>query len=309
MISLRQHAVSVAGIFLALAIGLVLGAHSGVLGSLRPGHGDMQPRVDALTAQNARLAGQLAASDAFLSGAEARLLGGALAGHSVLVFSTPDADGADVDAVSKALTAAGATVNGVIALANPFVDSGQGDRLRTAVTNMIPAGAQLQTESLDQGSMSGDLLGVALLTDPGDGHERATPQERGLILDTLRSGGFLNCTQVRPAQLAVVVTGEGAEAAENDQGSIIARFAAGLRGRSVGTVLAGRAGSAEGVGPIAAVRSDDKLNAAVTTVDNVDHEIGRVTTALGLSEQLKGVTGRYGTGAKANSLTVAAMPS
>jgi hypothetical protein len=309
VISLRQHAVSVAGIFLALAIGLVLGAHSSVLGSLRSGHGDLQPRVDALTSQNARLTGQLAASDAFLSGAEGRLLGGALAGRSVLVFSTPDADGVDVDAVRKALTTAGATVNGVIALANPFVDSGQGDRLRTAVTNMIPAGAQLQTGSLEQGSMSGDLLGLALLTDPGDGHERATPQERGLILDTLRSGGFLDHTQVRPAQLAVVVTGEGAKAAENDQGSIIARFAAGLRGRSAGTVLAGRAGSAEGMGPIAAVRSDDKLNAAVTTVDNVDHEIGRVTTALGLSEQLKGVTGRYGTGAKASSLTVAAMPS
>ena len=309
MISLRQHSVSIAGIFLALAIGLVLGAHSGVLGSLRPGHGDLQPKVNALTAQNARLSGQLAASDAFLTGAEGRLLGGALADRSVLVFSTPDAAGEDVGAVSEALTAAGATVNGVIALANPFVDSGQGDRLRTAVTNMIPAGAQLQTASVDQGSLAGDLLGLALLTDPADGHERATAQERGLILDTLRSGGFLTFGDVRPAQLAVVVTGDGAKAAENNQGSIIARFAAGLRGRGTGAVLAGRAGSADGAGPIAVVRSEGKLNAALTTVDNVDHEIGRVTTALGLSEQLKGVTGRYGTGARASSLTVAAMPS
>lgn len=308
MISLRQHAISVAAIFLALAIGLVLGAHSGVLGSLRPGHADQQPQVNALTAQNARLTGQLAASDAFLAGAQGRLLGGTLADHSVLVFSTPDAAGEDVGAVTKALTAAGATVNGVVALANPFVDAGQGDRLRTAVTNMIPAGAQLQTASVDQGSLAGDLLGLALFTDPVNGHERATPQERGLILDTLRSGGFLTFGQVQPAQLAVVVTGEGAKAAENGQGSIIARFAAGLRGRGAGTVLAGRAGSADGAGPIAVVRSDGKMNAAVTTVDNVDHEIGRVTTALGLSEQLKGVTGRYGTGARASSLTVAAMP-
>jgi len=321
VISLRQHAVSIAGIFLALAIGLVLGAHSGVLGSLRPGHGDLQPKVDALTAQNARLSGELAASDAFLSGAQGRLLGGTLADRSVLVFTTPDADGGDVGAVTRALTSAGATVNGVIALANPFVDSGQGDRLRTAVTNMIPAGAQLQTTAVDQGSLAGDLLGLALLTDPATGHERATAQERGLILDTLRSGGFLTFsgapggaeappsdTAVQPAQLAVVVTGDGVKAAENNQGSIIARFAGGLRGRSAGTVLAGRAGAADGAGPIAVVRSDDKLAGAVTTVDNVDHEIGRVTTALGLSEQLKGVTGGYGTGVKAGSLTVAAMP-
>ncbi|MQY17732.1 copper transporter [Nocardia macrotermitis] len=307
MISLRQHAVSIAGIFLALAIGMVFGSHSGVLTALRPDHGQ-QAKLDTLTTQNARLGGQLTASDAFLAGAQGRLLGGTLAGHSVLLFTTPDADHGDVEAVGKALTSAGAKVTGTIALTNPFVDSGQGDRLRTAVTNMIPAGAQLQTASVDQGSLAGDLLGLALLTDPADGHLRATAQERSLILNTLRSGGFLTFGDVQPAQLAVVVTGDGAQAAQDDRGSIIAKFAGALRGRGAGTVLAGRAGSADDSGPIAVVRSDGPLAGSVTTVDNVDHEIGRVTTALGLSEQLKGLTGRYGTGARASSLTVAALP-
>jgi hypothetical protein len=309
VISLRQHAISIASIFLALAIGVVLGSHSGVLNSLHPGRADLQPRVDAMTAQNARLAGQLNAADGFIAGAQGRLLGGTLANRSVLVFTTPDADIDDVDAVTKALTTAGAMVAGRVALSDPFVDSAQGDRLRTAVTNMIPAGAQLQTGAVDQGSLAGDLLGLALLTDPATGQQRATDQERGLILNTLRSGGFLTFDDLQPAQLAVVVTGDGARSGENNQGSIIARFAGALRGRSAGTVLAGRAGAANGAGPIAAVRSDAKLAGAVTTVDDVDHEIGRVTTALGLSEQLKGVAGRYGTGASANSLTVAAMPS
>ncbi len=309
MISLRQHAVSIAGLFLALALGLVLGAHSDALTSLRPGHGTQQAHVATLTTQNDRLAGQLAAADAFLAGAQGRLLAGTLANRTVLLFTTPDADPVDVDGVSKALTTAGATVTGRIALANPFVDSGQGDRLRTAVTNMIPAGAQLRTDTVDQGSLAGDLLGLALLTDPATGKQRATDQERVLILDTLRNGGFLTFGDLRPAQLAVVVTGNGARAADNNQGEIIARFAGGLRGRAAGAVLAGRAGAADASGPIGVLRSDVKLAATVTSVDNVDHEIGRMTTALGLSEQLKGITGRYGTGAKASSLTVAALPS
>ncbi|RMI27866.1 copper transporter [Nocardia stercoris] len=311
MISLRQHAVSIAAIFLALAIGLVLGAHSfgaGLLSSLRNDRAQ-QATIDRLTAQNASLSAQSDAGDSFIAHSAGRILGGTLAEHSVLVFSTPDAEAADVEAVSKDLTTAGAAVTGRIALAAPFLDSGEGDRLRTAVTNMIPAGAQLSTSAVDQGSIAGDLLGLSLLNDPANGQPRATGQERGLILDTLRGGGFLTTTgDIQPAQLAVVITGPAAKADESGQGSIVARFAGALRARGAGVVLAGREGAAADDGAIAVVRSDPQLSAALTTVDNVDREIGRVTTALGLSEQLAGVTGNYGTGAKAGALTVAALP-
>ncbi|MBF6065757.1 copper transporter [Nocardia terpenica] len=311
MISLRQHAVSIAAIFFALALGLLLGAQGlsgGVLASLRSDHGALQQRNNALAAENTRLTEEVAAADGFVARSAPRLLGGTLANRSVLLFTTPDADPGDVDAVAKALGAAGATVTGKIALTDSFVDSAQGDRLRTAVTNMIPAGAQLQTGAVDQGSLAGDLLGLAFLTDPGSNQQRATPQERGLILDTLRNGGFVATGEVQPAQLAVVLTGAGAKSEQNNQGSIIARFAGGLRGRGAGVVLAGRGGAADGAGPIAVVRADGHLASTVTTVDNVDREIGRLTTVLGLGEQLGGKTGGYGTGAKATALSVAAMP-
>ncbi|MGW4246144.1 copper transporter, partial [Nocardia sp. NPDC004722] len=162
-------------------------------------------------------------------------------------------------------------------------------------------------DAVDQGSLAGDLLGQVLLADPANGQPRGTAQERGLALETLRGGGFLTFGDVQPAQLAVVVTGDGARAEENNRGTIIARFAGGLRSHSAGVVLAGRYGAAEGPGAIAVARSEGGL-ATVTTVDNVDREIGRITTVLGLTEQLNGGTGRYGTGAKATSLTLAALP-
>ncbi|MFF0611081.1 copper transporter [Nocardia tengchongensis] len=305
MISFRHHAISIAAVFLALAVGVVLGTRNQGDG-LFSGTGDRQ-QVGDLRAENGRLTEQVKAADAFLSGAAGKLLTGALANRSVLIFTTPDADSADVDAISAALTTAGAAVTGRVGLSGAFTDSSEGDRLRTALVNMVPAGAQLKADAVDQGSLAGDLLGQVLLADPGTGQSRGTQQERGLALETLRGGGFLTFSDVQPAQLAVVVTGDGARAEENNRGTIIARFAGGLRSHSAGVVLAGRYGAAEGPGAIAVARSEGGL-AAVTTVDNADREIGRITTVLGLTEQLNGGTGRYGTGAKATSLTVAAMP-
>ncbi|MEV0034035.1 copper transporter [Nocardia sp. NPDC050793] len=313
MISLRQHAVSLVAIFLALALGVVLGSQTlaaDLLSALRADKNDLREQVDALGEQHRRSTGEFDAADRFIAGSANRILGGALDGRSVVVFTTPDADAADVEAVSKGLATAGAPVVGRIALTDAFTDATEGDRLRTAITNVIPAGAQLRTGGVDQGSMAGDLLGIVLLLDPANAQPRSTPQELGLVLETLRGGGFLayGDTPVQPAQLAVVVTGEGAKAAEHSQGSNLARFAGGLRGRGAGVVLAGRSGAAEGAGPIASVRSDAALATALTTVDNLDRQIGRVTAVLGLTEQLNGGAGRYGTGAKATSLTLAALP-
>ncbi|WP_054814673.1 copper transporter [Nocardia arizonensis] len=313
MISFRQHTISIVAIFLALAVGVVLGSQTlaaDMVSGLRTERTDLRGRVDELSARNARLGGELDAADGFIAGSAGRILAGVLAQRSVMVFTTPDAEPADVEALSRALETAGAAVTGRIALTEAFLDAGEGDRLRTTLTNVIPAGAQLRTGAVDPGSMAGDLLGLTLLLDPASAQPRSTPPELGLVLETLRGGGFLAYGDgaVAPAQLAVVITGAGAEAGRDSQGANIARFAGALRARGAGTVLAGRAGAAEGPGPIAVVRSDAPLAGAVTTVDNLDREIGRVTAVLGLTEQLNGGAGRYGTADKASALTVAALP-
>lgn len=313
MISMRQHAISVAAIFLALAVGVVLGSQTiaqDLLSGLRSDRSALRGQVDDLGDRNRRLTEQLDAADRFVAGSAGRVLGGTLAGKSVIVFTTPDADPADVEAVGRALRTAGATVTGRLGLTDAVLDSAEADRLRTALTNLVPAGQQLTTGAIDQGSMAGDLLGTVLLADPATDRPRSTPEELGLVLETLRGGGFLTIGEPpqHPAQLAVVLTGDGAHAAENGQGVTTARFTGALRSRAAGAVLAGRSGAAEAPGPIAVVRADAGLADTVTTVDNADREIGRVTTSLALTEQLAGGSGRYGTGPRATALTLAAMP-
>ncbi|CAM3102236.1 copper transporter [Prescottella defluvii] len=311
MISMRQHAISIAAIFLALAIGIVLGSgllSSGMLSGLRDDKADLQNEIEHLNEENNRLGEQLVSADGFDSAVSDRIVRDTLAQRSVILVTTPDADPADIDGINRVVTQAGGSVTGRVALTKSFVDSVNGDQLRTTVTNIIPAGIQLRTGAVDQGSLAGDLLGSVLLLNPQTAQPQTTPEERTLALETLRGGGFVEYEgNVQPAQLAIVLTGEGdPENTGGNRGAVIARFAGALDGRGAGTVLAGPPAAAEGSGPIAVARADSAISAVLTTVDDIDRESGRITTVLALQEQLGGGSGRYGTGPGATAVTVGA---
>ncbi|MBH0119871.1 copper transporter [Rhodococcus sp. NPDC003382] len=311
MISLRQHAVSIAAIFLALAVGIVLGSgllSSSLVSGLRDDKARMRDELQAEQDRNSVLTERLNAADGFDAAVAGRVVRDTLAGRTVLMVAGPDADPADLDAVVATVEAAGAAVTGRVSLTESFVDAAGADLLRTTVTNVVPAGVQLQTGAVDQGSLAGDLLGAVLLVDPGTGQPRSTPEERTLALTTLRSAGFVSFEDgtVEPAQAAIVVTGDGSggEEGSGNRGALLARFAAIFDTRGAGTVLAGRPGAATGNGPLAVVRADTALSAGLSTVDNLDREAGRITTVLALQEQLAGGAGRYGTGPGAGAVTV-----
>ncbi|WP_433604337.1 copper transporter [Prescottella agglutinans] len=311
MISMRQHAISIAAIFLALAIGVVLGSgllSNGMLSGLRDDKAELQNEIENLNEQNNQLGEQLTAADGFDSAVSDRILRDTLAQRSVIVVTTPDADPGDIEGVQRSVSQAGGSVTGRVALTESFVDSVNGDQLRTTVTNIIPAGIQLRTGAVDQGSLAGDLLGSVLLLNPQTAQPQTTPEERTLALETLRGGGFIDYDgNVQPAQLAVVLTGSGdPENTSGNRGAVIARFAGALDGRGAGTVLAGPPAAAEGNGPIAVARADAAVTAVLSTVDDVDREAGRITTVLALQEQLGGGSGRYGTGPGATAVTVGA---
>ncbi len=308
---MRQHAISIAAIFLALAIGIVLGSgllSSGMLSGLRDDKADLQNEIEHLNEENNRLGEQLVSADGFDSAVSDRIVRDTLAQRSVILVTTPDADPADIDGINRVVTQAGGSVTGRVALTKSFVDSVNGDQLRTTVTNIIPAGIQLRTGAVDQGSLAGDLLGSVLLLNPQTAQPQTTPEERTLALETLRGGGFVEYEgNVQPAQLAIVLTGEGdPENTGGNRGAVIARFAGALDGRGAGTVLAGPPAAAEGSGPIAVARADSAISAVLTTVDDIDRESGRITTVLALQEQLGGGSGRYGTGPGATAVTVGA---
>lgn len=312
MISLRHHAISLAAVFLALAVGVVLGSgllSDSMLSGIRAEKKDLRAQISELNDEKNALNEKLSAIDGFNSVVAGRIVRDALAGKSVVVFTTPDADQGDVAAVARITGLAGGTVSGTVSLTQEFVDADSAEKLRSVVTaSVLPAGAQLNPALVDQGSQAGDLLGIALLINRDPARKPADDDQRETVLAALRDTGFLTYGDQRlgAADTALVVTGGGLGEDAGNQGTTVARFAAALAPHGSGTVLAGRDGSAAGTAAVAVARADAGTAAVISTVDDIDTESGRITAVLGLGDLIAGGhPGQYGIGPGATAVTVA----
>jgi hypothetical protein len=291
MISFRYHVVSVAAVFLALAVGVVLGA-SGVseqlLGAVVIRSEDLSGQVRDLTAQRDGLATAQRGADEFAARIGPAAVRGLLPGRGVTVVSV-GGDPGDRDAVVSLIGAAGGKVTGEVDLTPAVVDPARADQLRELTAQLLPTGAQLPAAT-DTGTLAGGLLGGVLL-GPG-----AKPDARDAVLAGLTAAGFVvPGTPPAPADLVVVLTGgalDGVDASES--AAVTARLAAQLDRSGAGAVLAGRAGSADATGAVGVARADTGVSAGLSTVDDVDSGSGRVSTVLALREQLDGRAGLYG---------------
>ncbi|MDT5096843.1 MAG: hypothetical protein QOC76_580 [Mycobacterium sp.] len=310
MISLRSHAISLAAVFLALAVGVALGSgllSDTVLSGLRDDKQELQNQIDGLTDQKNALNEKLSAAGEFDSQMSPRILHDSIAGKSVAVFRTPDAEDDDVDALTRMVEQAGGTVTGTVSLTEEFVDANSAEKLLSVVNSpIVPAGAQLSTTSVDQGSQAGDLLGITLLINRDPRVPAVNDQQRDTVLTALRDTGFLTyADRVGAANTALLVTGGGLGDDAGNKGATVARFAAGLAPHGSGTVVAGRDGAASGTAAVAVTRSDPALTSSVSTVDDIDAASGRITTVLALQDLINGGRpGQYGDGQGATSVTV-----
>ena len=312
MISLRSHAISLAAVFLALAVGVALGSgllSNTLLSGLRDDKHELQNQINGLTDEKNALNEKLGAAGEFDATMSPRILHGSLEGKSVVVFRTPDAVDDDVDAVVRMAGESGATVSGTIALTQQFVDANAAEKLLSIVNSpIVPAGRRLGTTLVDQGSQAGDLLGITLLRERDLAAPIVDDTQRDTVLTALRETGFITyaADRIGAADAALIVTGGGLGDGAGNQGATVARFAGGLASHGAGAVIAGRDGSASGTAAIAVVRSDPGLSGAVSTVDDVDSQPGRITALLAAAELVGGGhAGQYGTGHGATSVTIA----
>lgn len=294
MISLRYHAVSIAAVFLALAVGVLLGA-SGVsdrLLSAASGRADdLGEQVRTLTVERDALAAAQRAADEFARRVGPAAVRGLLSGRTVALVTT-GADPAHRDAVAGLIGQAGATVTGEVALTPAVGDPARSDQLRELTSQLLPTGAQLPAAS-DTGSLAGGLLGGVLLA----GQSQVTPEQGDAVLAGLAAAGFVSPGErPAPAQLVLVLTGGALTGLDaGDSAAVIARLAAQLDRAGAGAVLAGSAGSADATGPVGVARADPSITEGLSTVDDVHTAAGQVSAVVALREQLDGRAGRYGT--------------
>ncbi len=289
----RHRVLWLAAVVIALAAGVVLGSLtlSGPLVSgLRGDKGSLQQQLTALGDENRALTEKLAAADKFDTEMAGRIVHDALAGKSVVMLRTPDADDSDLEAMSRLVGQAGGAVTTTIGLTDEFVHGNAAEKLQSVVNSpIVPAGAKLNTTLVDPGAQAGDLIGIALLINRDPKIAPVDDAARDTVLAALRDTGFISYSD-RPgaANTAVVVTGGALPEDAGNQGLTVARFAAALAPHGSGVVLAGGDGSATGVSAVAVARADAGLANALTTVDDIGRASGRITAVLALQNMIGG---------------------
>ena len=188
MISLRQHAISLVAVFLALALGLFLG--SGFVGDrVNSLTGTTRDRIGDLEDERDQLNEKLNSADSFDQAMAPRLIDGTLERRSVLVVTVPGVVDSDVDTLKESVADAGATFAGQIQISDRLVGDTESAKLRTIVDQTIPAGAQLRADFVDSGSRVGDLLGT--LTLHSDQSRAVSVNDSRIGLQALREAGFI----------------------------------------------------------------------------------------------------------------------
>jgi hypothetical protein len=301
VIDFRYHLVSLIAVFLAVALGIVIGTtalNEPILADIKSQVSALEGDKRSLEDRTQALQAQLDTSDAFQEAVAPALVDGALTGRRVLlVVTNEDVAPETVDQVTALIGQAGGTVTGTLSLKPEYSDPSSSAALQNYVTGSgRPAGVQLP-EVDDAGQLVGALLAqVLMVPTSGTAPDAAAVSS---VMGGLSTLGVLTPEgdSIAPADYAVVLTAgafTGEDAAERN--TTVAELVTALDGAGSGAVVAGDADSTADTGLVGAVRGDPTLSAAVSTVDNVTSASGRISTVLALGSESDGTSGKYGTG-------------
>ena len=299
MINFRYHLVSLIGVFLALAVGVVLGA--GPLQNAISNVGSDEAAVASVADLQEELAAASAEGEAgqeLASALAEQVLPGTMSGKNIAVVVLPDATSADVDVATSALEQAGAQVLGPVELTEAFVSQDANtyrETLASPVSSYLagrPAdpspAAVLATglvETLTVDSPDAELIG-GMLTD------EATPLVVALPTELADGLMLVGAGSERPA--GVDQTQSGNEAGGNAAVSVAPLTRDGwialgtaFADASVPAVAVGQAATADQF--IAVLR---EAGSPLATADRGGGPMGALNAVLTLAS---GATGSYGT--------------
>ncbi len=303
MIDFRYHLVSLVSVFLALAIGLILGATAlrpTLVSGLQATANAEHRQIDQLIAAAKVSQQQLAAEESFAQAAEPQLLGHLLDGQRVVVVIAPGAPGNVVSGITTALTDAGAAVSGQIQLQPRFFDpaSATQQALSQLAVQLAPAGMNLT--GFGAVLQASKVLASAVLTADGPGQPAAGQADSAAqkTVSNLASNGFLSVSRGNPAARAtlavMVIPASPASASDaNPVSQGLFTLAKQLHLAGEGTVVAGSVGGSGTGSVIDVMRSGSNPN-HLSSVDNADMVIGQIAVAQALNELLHGAYGSYG---------------
>jgi Copper transport outer membrane protein, MctB len=302
LIDFRYHLVSIVAVFLALAIGIVLGATAlkpAVTRTLAHEAAVEAKRNKALYAHNQQLKNEIAADESFAAAAQDRLLRDLLTGQSVVLVLAPNTDGATVAGVTRALQAAGARLTGQVTLTSQFFDtSAVNEQAMTAAAKLLAPAGLVPPESAADPQISGQQAMAQVLAETivaKDGLDTLTPGAVNKVLSGLGNAHYLQIQGAGggarlsgQASMAVVIVPATVPPAKTSGPFNLAlvSLTQDLAEITPATLMAG---PLRGTGPRSAVQAvtSGSAGVALTTVDNAETVVGQVIVAQALRKLLE----------------------
>ena len=312
MIDFRYHIVSLISVFLALAVGIALGA-----GPLKETIGDtltgqvqqLRDEKDALRTELDGSASALKDSQTYIDAAGPQLLDGTLTGRRVAVIALGDVPDETRSAIDERLDQSGATVTAHVTLTDTWTDPDV-RTFRQALVGQLtsyldPAPA---TDATVETQLASALVQALVTADPAN--PDVLSGDAGTLLEALSSSENKDTTLVTvadpvtmPADAIVVISVPVEPAADGSTPSpepatstVEAQLAVltAAQSLSTGAVLAD---GPRGKGSLTdAILADGDLAARLTTVSGTDVVTGQINVPLALANRIAGTNGHYGFG-------------
>ena len=314
MISLRYHIVSLVAVFLALALGIVVGStvlQEGTVSALRATSQEVRQRSEENRTENLALKQEISRLQSFGATVLPELVQGRLKDRPVVLVDTDKVDGGMRESVRKVLEDAGAQVDGQITFAdNRLALAADADR-----TDM---GRLLAVDTDAADVLRGELvrrLANRLATPaaiPQDNNQRASDmltslQDADFLADLKLSKAITAGTDPFPRQGSLfVLLGPSATATATAVApdAFLVPLADQVSARTGGPVAGGEAAAVPGPASwITALRNNRELSRRVSGIDSVDTVYGQLALVEALQGSLQQLpAGQYGIKAGASGL-------
>lgn len=305
MINFRFHIVSLIAVFLALALGIVMGAtvvNRAIVDRLNSRIDTVEKNANARKTESDQLRGQLGQLNGYIDGTKDFAVAGRLDGSTLATIATR---GVDADAVKQTVTLAqqaGARAPGIIWLEGKLTLS-DADALRQ-LGELLGKTGQNAKATRDE---AWNALASRVATGAG-----AAANGRDLLA-ALADAGYISFESVgnQGANFSadsfsggdvqvLLIDGTNGQINGNEVLAPLSNALVANRMRLVvGEVFAEKDGGPKRGAVLAPVRGSDGLKQTVSTVDDVDVVEGRVASVLALADLNRNVVGQYGYGAGA----------
>jgi hypothetical protein len=302
MIDFRYLVVTIISIFLALTVGIMLGA--GFVGD--PLARDLRSRIDTVNSevreqreQINQLESQNEAMATWAQAVEPWVINGRLAGRDVVLFTIEGTDGGVTEGSLAALEDAGANVATQIDLEPKFALESQpeADQLATIVESVAQRRREVLLDAagaLGEGAASLARQGEDT-TESGEGSTEIAYSE---LLRLLEEEDFISVAQTTeegelvPASSTFVIAGGNATTTPFDVVPFVERLSSELVDGETGVVTTESSSSRWEL--VSSIRENDDLNELVSTVDTGESSLGHVALVLVLDQPSSEPAGHYG---------------